>query len=531
MTPHDLAHRLVEARRQHRPIDGLPSEQFPPDAATAYAIQQAVIAGLGDSTGAWKIGAKAPGGSTSGAPIPASLVRASPARVEHAGFFRVLVELEIAFRFTEVIEPRSRAYTRDEVLALVGARSAPGARAATFTVAGQVRRGLTEAGFSIEKRPGHGRKRERLEARFPGRAGDPPALRRVAVVGAGIAGASAARAVRALGGDALVFEAEAPGAGASGNQCALVTPRLDAGLAAPARLFAAAFRRAVQLYQACPQALIARGVLQLAIGPRVLDRFGRIAGSDLFEPDALSLIDAETAGARLGEPAPPCLDQATALVIEPAPVLADWLGAPRIAEVADIVRSGDGWRLRDAAGAELAQAEAVIVAAGLGTAALAASPPLQPVRGQASWAELSSPPPACAWGGYAVPTRNGVLFGATHDRGDTGREVRAGDHARNLVTLGEALPQLAARLAGEGLEGRASLRATSADRLPLAGEVGEGVFVLAGFGSRGFSLAPLLAEHVAALAMGAPGPLPADQAELVDPRRFARRAARRGLPG
>ncbi|MBW8836806.1 MAG: hydratase [Burkholderia sp.] len=120
MTPHDLAHRLVEARRQHRPIDGLPSEQFPPDAATAYAIQQAVIAGLGDSTGAWKIGAKAPGGSTSGAPIPASLVRSSPARVEHAGFFRVLVELEIAFRFTEVIEPRSRAYTRDEVLALVG---------------------------------------------------------------------------------------------------------------------------------------------------------------------------------------------------------------------------------------------------------------------------------------------------------------------------------------------------------------------------------------------------------------------------
>ncbi|WP_087752536.1 2-keto-4-pentenoate hydratase [Paraburkholderia caledonica] len=120
MTPHDLAHRLVEARRQHCPIDGLVPEQMPPDAATAYAIQQAVIEGLGDSTGAWKIGAKVPGGAASGAPIPASLVLPSPARVARAGFFRVLLELEIAFRFSEAIEPRGRAYARDEVLALVG---------------------------------------------------------------------------------------------------------------------------------------------------------------------------------------------------------------------------------------------------------------------------------------------------------------------------------------------------------------------------------------------------------------------------
>ncbi|MFC6311364.1 hydratase, partial [Paraburkholderia dipogonis] len=55
MTPYDLANRLVEARRQHRPIDAPAPDSLPPDAATAYAIQQAVIAGLGDSTGAWKI--------------------------------------------------------------------------------------------------------------------------------------------------------------------------------------------------------------------------------------------------------------------------------------------------------------------------------------------------------------------------------------------------------------------------------------------------------------------------------------------
>jgi 2-keto-4-pentenoate hydratase len=120
MTHYDLAQRLVEARRSHRLIDAPPPDGCPPDAATAYTIQQAVIAGLGQSTGAWKIGAKAPGGAASGAPIPAALVIESPARVERSRFFRVLLELEIAFRFSETIEPRGKAYARDEVLARVG---------------------------------------------------------------------------------------------------------------------------------------------------------------------------------------------------------------------------------------------------------------------------------------------------------------------------------------------------------------------------------------------------------------------------
>ena len=48
--------------------------------------------------------------------------------------------------------------------------SAPDARAATFTVAGEVRRGLEAAGFAVEKKPGFGAKRERLEARRGGSA-------------------------------------------------------------------------------------------------------------------------------------------------------------------------------------------------------------------------------------------------------------------------------------------------------------------------------------------------------------------------
>ena len=56
-----------------------------------------------------------------------------------------------------------------EAMAQVARLSAPNARAATYTVAGDVRRNLEAAGFAVEKKPGHGRKKERLEATLSSR--------------------------------------------------------------------------------------------------------------------------------------------------------------------------------------------------------------------------------------------------------------------------------------------------------------------------------------------------------------------------
>ncbi len=418
--------------------------------------------------------------------------------------------------FSPALNP---AMWRDEVLALVAQRSAPGARAATFTVAGQVRRGLAAAGFTVEKKPGFGRKRERLEGRLPGAAAVPGAMPRIAIIGAGVAGAAAARAVRALGGDPVVIEAEAAGAGGSGNPAALVTPRLDAGLGAPAQLFAQAFQRAVTLYDDLAGAVISHGILQLPTQPRDGERFARIAASGFFDPGALEVQTPEGA-----------LAQHTALVVEPAAILAAWLPAIVQARVEALCREGDEWVLLDGDGREIARADVVVVAAAMSSMALCPDLPLRPVRGQASFAGFfPEAPGALAWGGYLAPTRGGLLFGATHDRDDVGTEVRAADHDRNLATLAAVRPELAARLAETPLQGRASIRATTPDRLPVAGPAQgmAGVFLLTGFGSRGFSLAPLLAEHVAALALGAPSPLPAPLGELVDPDRFRRRALRR----
>lgn len=416
----------------------------------------------------------------------------------------------------------------DELMALVAARSAPGARAATYTVAGQARRALAAAGFHLERRPGFGGKRERLEASLPGESPLQTAAPRVAIVGAGIAGAALARAFRLQGAETRVFEAERPGDGPSGNPAALVTPRLDAGLGDGAQLHAQAFAQASALYRRLEGAVIAEGVLQLETGPRDAVRFAKIAASDLFEPGSLAIRSADQVGVALGEAAPPALRLETALVIDPGRVLAAWLPDVETATVGAIEPAGGGWRLLDRDGAALAEAEVVCLANGAALAQLWPDAPIQPVRGQLSFARAVRSP-AVAWGAYVAPTRDGIVFGATHDRDDTQADRRASDDQRNLAALAAQLPGLASKLDGAAIEARASVRATTPDRMPLAGEIAPGLLVLGGLGSRGFALAPLLAEHVAALALGAPSPLPDPLARAVSQDRFAIRAGRRGL--
>ena len=419
-----------------------------------------------------------------------------------------------------------------EIMALIAARSAPGARVATFTVAGAVRRGLAEHGFIVEKKPGHGRKRERLEAYLP----SPPPVarpqRHVAVVGAGIAGASVARALIVGGARVTVIEAERPGAGGSGFPAALVTPRLDAGDALIAGFHAQALDRARALYRALPDAVIAEGVLQLEQAPRDATRFDKIAAQDLWPAAAMTRLDAAACADRLGEAVQSGgLMMGGAMALRPSAVLEPWLsGAERLtATVATLRPEGEGWALLDAEGAALVTADAVVLTAGWGAAALAPELPLAPVAGQADWVEGPTAAPV-AWGGYAVPTGTGLLFGATHDRGQTDATPTAEASARNRATLSAALPDLAARAEAAGAgRTRKAVRATTPDRLPVAGPLSQpNLYALTGLGSRGFCVAPLLGEHLAARCLNQPSPLPEAAERRLSPRRFTDDASQAG---
>ncbi|HEV2083099.1 MAG TPA: tRNA (5-methylaminomethyl-2-thiouridine)(34)-methyltransferase MnmD [Brevundimonas sp.] len=417
----------------------------------------------------------------------------------------------------------------DAVLDLVAARSAPAARLATFTVAGAVRRGLQRRGFTVDKRPGHGRKRERLEARAAGEAGPTSPAPRVAVIGAGIAGMSAVRALRALGADPVLIDGDGPGAGASGFPAALVTPRLDVGDRDLAALYAQALDRAGALYRQVDGAVLTHGVVQLEQAPRDARRYDHIPKQSIWPDGAMVRLSAEAAAERLHEPqATGGLLMTEAMVVRPAAILSAWADGVATApmRVAKIDASDTGVLILGQDGERL-NVDAVVLAAGWGVDALRPELGLRPVRGQADWVEGPTGP-AVAWGGYVAPTTNGLLFGATHDRDRTDVEVDPADTARNIDALASRLPGLARRLpAAEARGARAAVRATTPDRLPAAGALSERVFLIGGLGSRGFCLAPLLGEHVGAMVVGALSPLPRRLAARLSPSRLAERSGPR----
>ena len=126
---------------------------------------------------------------------------------------------------------------------------------------------------------------------------------------------------------------------------------------------------------------------------------------------------------------------------------------------------------------------------------------------------------AVAWGGYLIPTRTGVLFGATHQRGDDDVKPRAEDDAANLTSLAESRPGFAGTLSG-AMSHRAAVRVSTPDHWPMCGEIGLGMLALTGLGGRGFTLAPLLAESLAASLAGSPDPLERRLKRRLDPGRY-----------
>lgn len=409
-----------------------------------------------------------------------------------------------------------------EVLQRVAARSAPGARLATFTVAGHVRRGLAAHGFTVEKRPGHGRKRERLEAVFPGAQPACPPPPRVAVVGGGIAGAAVVRALRTVGAEPVLIEASHAGAGASGAPAALVTPWVDAGLSPAAVLAAQAFLRAGQLYRSeVPDAVIGTGVIRVPRDDADLQRWLRVAGQPIWPAGSISELDAADVAGLTGEAlGPDGIWMSEALVLEPAAVLGAWLtGTPTIRGSVVELTPGETVEVRMEDGSRHTF-DHVVITAGWGSAALGVER-LSPVRGQLFWAEGVDPGRPAIWGpGYAIPTRSGALVGATHDRGRTDVGVSEEDTTALLSKLSAPRPGLAARLGEVRLEARAAVRATTPDHRPVCGAVGQGVWTLTGLGGRGFAWAPLLGEHLAALISATPSPVSVGHHPLVAPARY-----------
>jgi tRNA 5-methylaminomethyl-2-thiouridine biosynthesis bifunctional protein len=459
--------------------------------------------------------------------------------------------------------------------------SVPGATAATYSVAGDVRRGLDSAGFEVARAPGFGAKREMLRARYRegaaratslppwfARARHGPPRGHAAIVGAGLAGAHAAAALARRGWTTTLIDRH-PGvaAEASGNPRAVMAPRLTAAPALDGRFYAAAWRFALSGFET-PAGNVERarvGCLQLAAGDGV-QRFADIVSAAVLPGSFLTHVDAQEASDIAGLP----LSSGGLFFpqggwLQPRGLCAALSRSSEMllgVEVSSLVHAGGRWRLSDAAGRVVAEADVVVLANALGMTRLpeAAGLPLAGRRGQVTLAPTT--PRAAAlrtvllYGGFLTPAHHGVhAIGATFDRMVTesaDAEVRIQDHLRNLESLASVVPGLFAP--SSDLGGFAAVRCTSPDHMPMVGPLPDrgvyledfaslrhghpwarypnaryqqGLYVMTALGARGVVAAPVAAELLACQITGDPWPLERDLVTALHPARFLVRELKR----
>ncbi len=441
--------------------------------------------------------------------------------------------------------------------------AAPEACAATWSVAREVHEGLRAAGFEPVKVPGFASKGRMTVAQFrprhqpappAGRLALAPRAREVLVLGAGLAGAAAAAALRAQGLAVRVLERSGHVAsGASGNPLGLFHGTLNPDDGLHARFNrACALHTQRRLAALPPLARLQQGLLRLETRldlPAMQSLLARLG----LPPDyvqAWSPAEAATAsGLALTQPAwyypgggalPPAAYAQALLADTPL----------RCATVSRLRRRDSQWQLLDAGGAVLDQTEALVLACGhqsqvlLQDLAPAGWPwPLVTQRGQLSGTAIDPQWPGprlpLAGRGYAIAEDGQLWCGASADDDDTEPALRQADHVANLAQYRQlaGLPPLAGQDLPP-LQGRVGWRLLTPDRLPLVGGLPEpgyrgradqvrllprlpGLAICSALGGRAIWGAGVWGDSAAAQLSGAPLPLETGLLDALDPARFA----------
>jgi len=411
-----------------------------------------------------------------------------------------------------------------QVLRAISRLAAPGATAATWSVAGPVRHALEETGFAVEKRPGFGGKREMLVARNirPGPEVSISKTRNAAVIGAGLAGAAICERLCARGWEVDLYERHtAPAQEASGNHAGTFHPVVTSDDSVFARLTRAAFLFSLSSWKnfstvrwdPC-------GVLQLARDEKEEAAQRKAIAALALPPDYAQYVTREEASTHAG-------------VAVSAPGLwfpqAGWLN-PRSLVRAQLESCRKLKTFFGKAINALPDAPVVILANSSEAPKLHPVPHLRlrKVRGQLTHVPedaLDAPHVVVLRGGMVLPAVEGVcVVGASYDIDDQDAAPRAESDAGNLERLER---MLGAKVDNRNVTSRVAFRSVAPDRLPVAGKIAEGVYGAFAYGSRGLIWAALAAELIAAELEGEPLPIEGKLADAMHPQRFARRFANR----
>ena len=416
---------------------------------------------------------------------------------------------------------------------------------ASFSVAGILKRGLKQHGIQISRPRGFGHKREMLKAIWLDTSqtetqsqdsettiAAPPKSetskqRKIAIIGAGIAGLSSAWAFAQRGHQVTIYEQNEPLSGASGNPLALLNPKLCPIEQAHEHLMTLSWQHALNFY---PQFKAFRPIQVQQIALKNADEL-----SGLVEQYPENVLTANTTLECFPETEFPSLTLHQAGAVSPHQLRDEILQHANIRiEKVKISRleSTDSqvtlWQDQQI----IAITDHAIVCCAKQSAELFENyPVLKPIRGQVSWVENSQRPlaldQAYSYGGYCMQLDTAqLILGASFYPNRDDAEVLTEDHVHNYELIHNVFPKYAQGLPSvDTWQGRASVRAQSLDYLPLVGKIenfGQ-IYTFAGLGSKGFLFAPLCSEILAALILGELCPVPQSLLDKLNPQRFEKK--------
>lgn len=410
----------------------------------------------------------------------------------------------------------------------MGRLSQNGARVATFTAAGIVRRGLGSAGFAVAKDRGFGRKRDMTVGVFEGKGipqKDLTVPHKIAIIGGGIAGASCAASLQRYRKEVHLFEKNGIASGGSGNFRGLFNPRLTKLRGAESDFYSPAFARAVRFFgRQDDVGFSACGSLHLVTDEDKAKRFQGMAENWGWHADHARYVTADeasrVAGIELRHDALFLPDAGMVCPLKVTEKLAQTASIHRM-EVTTLARTAEGWQVNDD------EYEAVIFAGGKDIARFKETTfcPVQAVRGQISYIRtpqsLKALKTNLCYGGYTTPDVEGrTVVGSTFQHWLHDESLRDEDHQDVIKKLGEVVSFSVDEI--EILGGRASFRCASKDRVPIIGSIPEthGLYISAAHGSHGLLSAQMAADILVADMMGEPQILPRSVLKHISPARF-----------
>ncbi len=460
----------------------------------------------------------------------------------------------------------------EELFRVIGLLSQEGSTVATFSVAKCVRSALEAAGFTLLRKAGFGKKRHRLEGvlkttctvsikkrQTPWFIEKPreDVPQKAIVIGAGLAGAFTAHGLVQKGFEVVVMDREhAVAKGASNNTQAVLYPNLSAYRAPLTTWLLQAFLYASKTYANWLKAGVVEGeldgILQLDVNAKTHTLHASLKPWLQHYPALGVLLDAEEASNLAG------VSVASDALFIPE---AGWINSRGLCEF--LMQSPNITFKPDTPVDELSyeqglwhvagdEAPVVVLANGYGVAQFEQTQhlPVTLFRGQMTAVKptaLSSAikRPICGVGHVLPKHHNAHWVGASYHQGVQDRRLDDVDDKANLAKL-HALP-----INTDGMhevqDHWAGVRAKTPDYLPLVGPVPNvadfatrfaglsrdgakfiaepgayypGLYVCAGFGSRGLTSIPLAAHYLTSLISQTPTPLSSSVAESLAPARI-----------